>query len=86
MSIKALWDKKTLKVIGAQIVGFDGVDKRIDVLATVIRLGGKIKQFFWYDVENLPRDGSVTLLDVRTVTEISRGKIDGFMSQLQIVP
>lgn len=116
MSIKALWDKKTLKIIGAQIVGFDGVDKRIDVLATVIRLGGKIsdlttlelcyappfssakdpvnmlgfvaenivtgkiKQFFWYDVENLPRNGSVTLLDVRTVTEVSRGKIDGFIN------
>ena len=116
MSIKALWDKKTLKIIGAQIVGFDGVDKRIDVLATVIRLGGKIsdlttlelcyappfssakdpvnmlgfvaenivtgkiKQFFWYDVENLPRDGSVILLDVRTVTEVSRGKIDGFIN------
>ncbi|MEE1218647.1 MAG: FAD-dependent oxidoreductase [Ruminococcus sp.] len=38
MSIKVLWDKKTLKIIGAQIIGFDGVDKRIDVLATAIRL------------------------------------------------
>ncbi|MEN6348904.1 MAG: rhodanese-like domain-containing protein, partial [Syntrophomonas sp.] len=27
------------KVFGAQIVGFDGVDKRIDVLATAIRAG-----------------------------------------------
>lgn len=116
MSIKALWDKKTLKVIGAQIVGFEGVDKRMDVLATVIRFGGKIsdlttlelcyappfssakdpvnmigfvaenivtgkiKQFFWHDVENLPRDGSVTLLDARTVTEVSRGKIEGFIN------
>ena len=116
MSIKALWDKKTLKVIGAQIVGFEGVDKRMDVLATVIRFGGKIsdlttlelcyappfssakdpvnmigfvaenivtgkiKQFFWHDVENLPRDESVTLLDARTVTEVSRGKIDGFIN------
>lgn len=116
MSIKALWDKKTLKILGAQIVGFDGVDKRMDVLATAIRFGAKvtdltklelcyappfgsakdpvnmlgfvaeniitekIKQFFWYDIESLPRDGSVTLLDVRTVTEVSRGKIEGFMN------
>ncbi len=114
MSIKALWDKKTLKILGAQIVGFDGVDKRMDVLATAIRFGakitdltelelcyappfgsakdpvnmlgfvaenvvtGKIKQFFWDDVEKLPHDGSVTLLDVRTFTEVRRGKIDGF--------
>lgn len=115
MSVKALWDKRTLKLIGAQIVGFDGVDKRLDVLATAIRFGakitdltelelcyappfgsakdpvnmlgfaaeniitGKVKQFFWHDVETLPRDGSVTLLDVRTASEVSRGKIDGFL-------
>lgn len=116
MSIKALWDKETLRLIGAQIVGFDGVDKRMDVIATAIRFGaeitdltklelcyappfgsakdpvnmlgfvaeniisGKIKQFFWHDVESLPRDGSVTLLDVRTVTEIKHGKIEGFIT------
>ncbi len=116
MSIKALWDKQTLKILGAQIVGFDGVDKRMDVLATAIRFGakitdlaelelcyappfgsakdpvnmlgfvaenvisGKIKQFFWDDVENLLRDGSVTLLDVRTAIEVQRGKIDGFIN------
>lgn len=115
MSIKALWDKKDLRIIGAQIVGFEGVDKRMDVIASAMRLGakitdltslelcyappfssakdpvnmlgfvaenvisGKIKQFFWHDVEKLPRDNSVTLLDVRTSTEVSRGKIDGFM-------
>ncbi len=116
MSIKALWDKKTLKILGAQIVGFDGVDKRMDVLAAAIRFGakitdlaalelcyappfgsakdpvnmlgfvgeniaaGKVKQFFWHDVENLPRDGSATLLDVRTATEVGRGRIDGFIN------
>lgn len=41
---------------------------------------GKVKQFFWHDVENLPRDGSVTLLDVRTAAEAGRGKIDGFIN------
>ena len=30
------------KILGAQGVGYDGVDKRIDVLATVIRLGGTV--------------------------------------------
>lgn len=116
MSVKVLWDKATHKLLGAQIVGFDGVDKRMDVLATAIRFGakvtdlanlelcyappfgsakdpvnmvgfvaenvisGKVKQFFWHDVEALPRDGSVTLLDVRTKTEVARGMIDGFMN------
>ena len=42
-------------------------------------ISGKLKQFFWSDVDDLPRDGSVTLLDVRTATEVSRGKIEGFI-------
>ena len=39
-----------------------------------------MKQFFWHDVGSLPRDGSVTLLDVRTKTEVARGMIDGFIN------
>lgn len=116
MSIKALWDRKTHRLIGAQAVGGEGVDKRIDVLAAAIRLGakvtdltslelcyappygsakdpvnmvgfvaenvitGKIKQIFWHDIDQLPRDGSVTLLDVRTAAETTGGMIDGFVN------
>lgn len=36
MSIKVIYGKKDGKILGAQIVGFKGVDKRIDVLATAI--------------------------------------------------
>jgi len=115
MSIKTIFEKDTGKILGAQIIGFDGVDKRCDVLATAIRAGmtgfdlaelelcyappfssakdpvnmvgfvientikGIVKNFHWHDVESLPRDGSVTLLDVRTPAEVARGKIDGFV-------
>ncbi len=37
MTMKVLFEKDTYRLIGAQIVGFDGVDKRIDVLATAIQ-------------------------------------------------
>lgn len=37
MSIKVLFDKTDGTILGAQIVGYDGVDKRMDVLATAIR-------------------------------------------------
>lgn len=39
MSIKTIFDKKTGKILGAQVVGYDGADKRCDVLATAIRFG-----------------------------------------------
>lgn len=39
MTMKVLFEKGTGKLLGAQIVGSDGVDKRIDVLATAIRAG-----------------------------------------------
>jgi NADPH-dependent 2,4-dienoyl-CoA reductase/sulfur reductase-like enzyme/rhodanese-related sulfurtransferase len=39
MSIKVLFEKPTGKLLGAQITGYDGVDKRCDVLATAIRAG-----------------------------------------------
>jgi len=116
MTMKLVYDKASYKLLGAQIVGHEGVDKRIDVLATAIRAGmtmpelaelelayappyssakdpvnlagfmveniknGYMKQFHWHDIESLPRDGSVTLLDTRTVGEYQRGHIPGFIN------
>ena len=39
MTVKTLYDPATGRILGAQIVGFDGVDKRMDVLAAAIRAG-----------------------------------------------
>ncbi len=41
MTMKVLFEKETYRLLGAQIVGYEGVDKRIDVLATAIRAGMK---------------------------------------------
>lgn len=41
MSMKVLFEKESFRILGAQIIGYDGVDKRIDVLATAIRAGMK---------------------------------------------
>ncbi len=41
MTLKLIFNDEG-KILGAQGVGYDGVDKRIDVLATVIRLGGTV--------------------------------------------
>lgn len=47
MSMKLLFAADG-KILGAQAVGYDGVEKRIDVIATVLRLGGTV-----YDLEDL---------------------------------
>ena len=114
MTMKVVFEKRTFRLLGAQIVGYEGVDKRIDVLATAIHAGltavqlkdldlayappyssakdpvnmagfmvdnlagGVLKQFYLEDVKNLPRDGSVTLLDARTAEEYAGGHIEGF--------
>ena len=41
MTLKLIFNDEGI-ILGAQGVGYDGVDKRIDVLATVIRLGGTV--------------------------------------------
>ncbi len=114
MTMKVVFEKETYRLLGTQIVGYEGVDKRIDVLATAIHAGmkatqlkeldlayappyssakdpvnmagfmidniasGTLKQWHLEDAAGLPRDGSVTLLDTRTVGEYSRGHIEGF--------
>ncbi|MBS4538263.1 DsrE/DsrF/DrsH-like family protein [Clostridium sp. D2Q-11] len=47
MTIKLIFDKDG-KVLGSQIVGYTGVDKRIDVLATAIRFNSTV-----YDLKEL---------------------------------
>lgn len=47
MTLKVLFDKEG-KVLGAQNVGIEGVEKRIDVIASVLRFGASI-----YDLQRL---------------------------------
>lgn len=48
ISLKLLFDPKTGRIFGAQAVGADGVDKRIDVLAVALRAGLTV-----HDLEDL---------------------------------
>ncbi len=54
MTIKAVADRATGRLLGAQIVGPEGVDKRIDVLATAISYGGKAEDLFYLDLAYAP--------------------------------
>jgi NADPH-dependent 2,4-dienoyl-CoA reductase/sulfur reductase-like enzyme/rhodanese-related sulfurtransferase len=116
MAVKIIYNRKDGRLLGAQIAGFEGVDKRCDIFATAIRgrmtvfdlaelelccsppfssvndpvntagftaenaIRGRVRNFHWHDVRNLPRNGSVQLVDVRTPKECAEGIIDGFVN------
>lgn len=54
MTMKVLFERGRDKLLGAQIVGFDGVDKRIDVIATAIRAGMKASELKRLDLAYAP--------------------------------
>ncbi len=43
MTIKTVFAPDTGRLLGAQIVGYEGVDKRIDLFASVLRVGGTVE-------------------------------------------
>lgn len=58
MTLKVLFEKETGKLLGAQITGFGGVDKRIDVLATAIYAGMTGEDLTELDLAYAPPYGS----------------------------
>jgi CoA-disulfide reductase len=53
MTLKLIFNAEG-KILGAQGVGFTGVDKRIDVIATVIRLGGTVEDLTELELSYAP--------------------------------
>ena len=54
MTMKVVFEKGTYRLLGAQIIGYEGVDKRIDVLATAIRAGLKATELKELDLAYAP--------------------------------
>ncbi|MEG0255334.1 FAD-dependent oxidoreductase [Vagococcus sp.] len=54
LTIKAIADKQTSKILGAQIIGPQGADKRIDVIATAISFGAVAEDLFHLDLAYAP--------------------------------
>jgi hypothetical protein len=53
MTLKLIFNEEG-KVLGAQGIGFEGVDKRIDVIATVIRMGGTVEDLTELELSYAP--------------------------------
>ncbi len=54
ITIKLIADAKTRKILGAQVVGEGDVAKRIDVIASVLTLGGTVEDLFDIDLSYAP--------------------------------
>ena len=54
MTMKVVFEKESYRLLGAQIIGYEGVDKRIDVLATAIHAGLKATQLKDLDLAYAP--------------------------------
>ena len=58
MIMKLLFSPKDGKILGAQIVGEDGVDKRIDVIATALRWGATVEDLEQLELAYAPPYGA----------------------------
>lgn len=58
LTIKLLFEKPSGKILGSQITGYKGVDKRIDVLATAIKAGMTVQDLTNIELAYAPPFGS----------------------------
>ncbi len=58
VQIKLVYERPTGRVLGAQVTGTEGVDKRIDVIATAIHFGGTIDDLSGLDLAYAPPYGA----------------------------
>jgi NADPH-dependent 2,4-dienoyl-CoA reductase/sulfur reductase-like enzyme/rhodanese-related sulfurtransferase len=54
MVIKSIADRKSEKLLGVQIIGYEGVDKRIDVFVTAMTAGLTVSDLFHLDLAYAP--------------------------------
>lgn len=54
MTMKVIFEKESYRLLGTQIIGYEGVDKRIDVLATAIHAGLNATQLKDLDLAYAP--------------------------------
>ena len=81
MAMKVLFEKSTNKILGAQIVGHEGVDKRIDVIATAIRAQMKATELSELELSYAPPYSSAkdpVNMAGFIIENLVRGKVNQF--------
>lgn len=85
VTLKLLWEKTTGRVLGAQAYGADGVDKRLDVLATALRGELTIDDLVHLELAYAPPFGSAK--DVINIAGFAAtNRRDGLVNPVQSLP
>jgi rhodanese-related sulfurtransferase len=80
MILKLVYDRATRRVLGGQAVGGAGVDKRIDVVATVLHFRGTIDDLAGLDLAYAPQFGAAKD-PVHIVAFVAVNEADGLLRQ-----
>lgn len=81
ITLKLVYEPQTGRILGAQAIGLDGVDKRIDVIATAMSLGATVRQLTGLDLCYAPPFGSAKD-PVHQAAFVACNQLDGFSEPL----
>jgi NADPH-dependent 2,4-dienoyl-CoA reductase/sulfur reductase-like enzyme/rhodanese-related sulfurtransferase len=85
ITLKLLWSPEDGRVLGAQAVGIDGVDKRLDVIATALRGRMTIDDLAHLELSYAPPFGSAK--DIINIAGFAAGNIrDGMLIPVADLP
>jgi NADPH-dependent 2,4-dienoyl-CoA reductase/sulfur reductase-like enzyme/rhodanese-related sulfurtransferase len=81
VTIHLVYDTRTGKILGAQTAGFDGADKRLDVLSTAIAAGMTVEDLGELDLAYAPPFGSAND-PVNMAGFVAQNRINGYSPAL----
>ena len=85
LTVKIIWEPDTGRLLGAQVSGCEGVDKRLDVLATAITAGMTVEDLCHLELAYAPPFGSAK--DVINLAGFAAcNRIDGLVEQVTVLP
>jgi NADPH-dependent 2,4-dienoyl-CoA reductase/sulfur reductase-like enzyme/rhodanese-related sulfurtransferase len=83
LRLKLVYEKPTGRVVGAQVVGAEGVDKRIDTIATAMNFGATVDDLASLDLAYAPQFGSAKD-PVHIVAMVARNQRSGVMPAISV--
>ena len=85
LTLKILWEPESGRLLGAQASGFEGIDKRLDVLATAIVAGMTVEDLCHLELAYAPPFGSAKdAINLAGFAACNRR--DGLVNQMTVLP